>query len=81
MTHLFRGWNEADDTGASNLTVAFFFGGSVSDARSHTITFQSFDAVKTYLEFLDQLSRQNRKDIVNACDSQARAMNRPRTRR
>ena len=41
--------------GASNLTVTTLFGGSVSEAKSQMTTFQSFDEVKTYLEFLDQL--------------------------
>lgn len=38
--------------------MVFRFGGSVSEAKSQITIFQSLDAVKTYLEFLDQLRRQ-----------------------
>ena len=55
FTHLFRGWNEADTTGASNRTTAFRRGGSLSDARSQIHTFQSLLAVNTYLEFREKL--------------------------
>ena len=54
--HLFRGWKYADTTGASNRIMALRLGGSVSDARSHTLTFQSLLPVRTYLAFREKLS-------------------------
>lgn len=44
--------------GASKRMIASRRVGSVSDARSQTDIFQSFDDVSTYLEFLDQLKVQ-----------------------
>lgn len=60
-THLFRGWNEAETTGASNRIVACRCIGSHFDAKSQTITFQSLDDVKTQREFIDQLPYENVK--------------------
>lgn len=55
MTDLFRGWNDAETTGASNRTTALRFGGSLSDARSHMQTFQSLLDVSMYRAFLEKL--------------------------
>ena len=57
MRHLFLGWKDAELAGASNLMVVFLCGGSMSEAKSHTITFQSFEEVNTKREFRDQLLR------------------------
>jgi hypothetical protein len=46
----------ADWTGASKRIVECLRGVYDSVAKSQTMTFQSFDDVKTYREFLDQLS-------------------------
>lgn len=54
-TYLFRGWKAAEVTGASNRIVVTRLGGSVSEAKSQMMTFQSFDEVKTYLELRLQL--------------------------
>jgi hypothetical protein len=55
--NLFLGWKAAETTGASNLIVLFLWGGSTSESltRSQMMTFQSFEEVRTYLEFRDQL--------------------------
>ena len=57
MWHLFLGWKDAELAGASNLIVVFLCGGSMSEAKSQTITFQSFEEVNTKREFRDQLLR------------------------
>lgn len=54
-TDLFRGWNDAETTGASKRTTALRFGGSLSDARSHMQTFQSLLEVSMYRAFLEKL--------------------------
>lgn len=54
-THIFRGWNMADSIGASKRVVEYRRGVNVSEAKSHMIKFQSFDVVRRYREFLDQL--------------------------
>lgn len=55
-THLFLGWKDAETTGASNRRVLYRCGGSQGEARSQTTMFQSLEDVKTYREFLDQLT-------------------------
>lgn len=60
QTNQFFGWNAPETMGASNLIVRFRWHGSTSAAvsTSQTIAFQSFDVVKRYLEFRDQLGAQ-----------------------
>lgn len=56
-THEFLGCKFAEVTGASNLIVLRLSPLTVEKAeedKSQTMTFQSLEAVKRYLEFLDQ---------------------------
>ena len=47
LTHILRGWKDAERMGASKRMVVTRRGGSVSDARSQMTIFQSFEAVRT----------------------------------
>lgn len=58
VKYLFLGWKYADNTGASKRIVAERCRGSHFEPRSHIITFQSFEDVKTQREFCDQLTEQ-----------------------
>ena len=72
QTYLFRGWKAAEVTGASNRMVVTRLGGSVSEAKSQMMTFQSFEEVRTYLELRLQLhckeTEMKNKQIIRTHD-------------